>query len=486
MTMQSAHPLRGGCRTRRRLGARVAWLALLALASSAGAQTFTTLYTFCGNCGTPAFPDAGLVQGTDGNLYGTTADGGADNAGTVFVLPPGGTPALLFAFPCNTEACKYGAQPTSALVQAPNGRFYGSTFSTPSNSDGGVYSITVHGTPAVVYDFQSGLGGSGNAPLTVVGNGVLYGTTTSGGAYGEGTAFSLSSAGVLTTLHSFCPVAGCADGMSPTAGLIEGTNGDFYGTTQLGGAASSAGTIFRLTPAGVLTTLHTFCEQAGCPDGAYPFALLQASNGDFYGTTESGGANGFGTVWRLTARGAFETLYSFCAKGGCADGSAPQQVLLEGSDGNLYGATAGGGTFACGTLYQLTPAGALTTLHSFSLDVDGCLPVGLVQHTNGTFYGTTHEAAPVVEGGTIFSLSMGLGPFVATQSSQGAVGATVRILGDDLTGTTAVTFNGKRATFTVVSATEITATVPARASSGPVTVTTPAGVLTSNLPFTVR
>jgi uncharacterized repeat protein (TIGR03803 family) len=217
---------------------------------------------------------------------------------------------------------------------------------------------------------------------------------------------------------------------------------------------------------------------------------VQAPNGDLYGTTPGGGDYNSGTVFKLTPGGKLTTLYSFCAQSNCPDGYGPYAGLVLGTDGNFYGTTVEGGVatcdspYGCGTVFKITPQGKLTTLHRFK-ETDGALPFGgLVQATNGSFYGTTTAGGPT-NVGTIFSLSMGLNPFVAFVRASGKVGQTVGILGQGLTGTTGVSFNGTSAQFKVVSATFLTATVPAGASSGVVTVKAPGGKLTSNQPFRI-
>jgi uncharacterized repeat protein (TIGR03803 family) len=303
----------------------------------------------------------------------------------------------------------------------------------------------------------------------------------------------------LTSLHSFNY---SDDGAYPNEGLAQAANGDFYGTTGDGGA-NIAGTVFKITPAGVVTTLYNFCSKASCADGQYPIAsLVQAANGDFYGTTGNGGivgdncpnSYGCGTAFKITPAGALTTLYSFCAQPNCTDGVGPSGSLLRASDGKLYGATlAGGANFTscnnfdipgCGTIFMITPTGTLTIRHSFD-GSDGEAPYGvLLQGTDGSFYGAATEGGANTLG-TAFSLSVGLSPFVKTLSTSGKVGAKVIILGNNLTGATGVTFHGTPAKFTLISNSEIKATVPPGATTGKVEVTTPKKTLKSNLPFRV-
>ena len=212
-------------------------------------------------------------------------------------------------------------------------------------------------------------------------DGNLYGTTSAGGSHAQGTVFKITPAGTLTTLYNFCAQSNCSDGSAPYAGLILATDGNFYGTTQTGGA-NRDGTVFKITPKGALTTLHSFNSR----DGANPYAaLLQSTDGNFYGTTESGGAHILGTIFKITSAGVLTTLHSFNS----TDGSSPEAPLIQSSDGSFYGTTYNGGTEGCGTVFKMTPTGALTTLHVFG-DADGrAITAGLVQAADGNFYGAT-------------------------------------------------------------------------------------------------
>jgi uncharacterized repeat protein (TIGR03803 family) len=461
------------------------------------AQTFTTLLTFDSTDG--ANPYQKLIQGTDGNLYGTTADGGANAAGTVFKITTGGALTTLYSF-CSQggTGCTDGEDPNAALVQGTDGNFYGTTYGGGASGDGTVFKITSGGALTTLYNFcsQGGCadGANPNVGLLEAADLDLYGTTDFGGANGNGTVFKITLTGTLTTLYSFCSQSGCPDGQQPNAALIQGSDGNFYGTTTFGGAhgaMGNGGTVFKITPSGTLTTLYSFCSESGCEDGNNPVgALVQASNGDFYGTTENGGANGYGTIFTITPGGVLTTLHAF----DFTDGSQPFGPLLQATNGSLYGEASGGGANFAGTVFKITTGGALTTLYSFCSQTacaDGYGPQGgLVQDTNGTFYGTTAQggntAACFDSGcGTIFSLSLDLGPFVSPEPTSGTVGSSVVILGTDLTGATSVTFNGLAAAFTVVSTSEIIATVPVGATSGEIKVTTPGGTFLSNVAFEV-
>ena len=480
------------------------------------AQTFALLHTFNGADG--EYPFAGLVQATNGYLYGTTYAGGANAfgvyEGTVLKMTAGGALTTIYNF--GTTAV--GGDPWCGLVQATNGELYGTTSTGGVNGDGMVFRITPGGTLTTLHSFDGTDGDGPTTGLIQSTDGNLYGTTLKGGACtgpgGCGTVFKMTPGGKLTTLYSFCTQAGCIDGVSPYAGLVEGTDGNFYGTTTNGGAncfsGGGCGTVFKITPTGKLTTLYNFCSLVGCTDGADPQAgLVRGADGNFYGTTPYGGANigtyqpmtgiGAGTVFKITPSGQLTTLYSFCSQAGCTDGQTPLAGLVQGTDGNFYGTTAYGGTnaatvgsFGAGTLFKITATGTLTPLHNFCAQAacaDGEYPMaGLVQNTNGEFYGTAElggaNCAP--DGcGTVFSLSVGLGAFVETQTTSGKVGTAVTILGTNLKGATSVTFNGTPADFTVVSASEITTTVPTGATTGTVQVVTPRRTLSSNVAFRV-
>lgn len=444
-------------------------------AAASFAQTFTSLLSFDNaNGGTPY---ASLVQGIDGNLYSTTSGGGTNNLGTVFKMTLTGAVTTLHLFTGSD-----GYQPTGGLVLGMDGDFYGTTSQGGAHIGGTIFKITSAGNFTTLYNFCSqpacADGTSPDYAALILGvDGNFYGTTAGGGTSGKGTVFKISPNGTLTTLYSF---SGSPDGELPIAALIQGTNGKLYGTTYQGGAFEN-GIVFEVTPSGNESVLYNFCSQPNCVDGAWPeAALIQASNGNFYGTTLQGGNIGVGTIYQLTPAGMLTTLYSFGAVGG-----NPTSALVQARNGDFYGTVLNGEE----GVIEITPSGELTILHNFDItDGDNPYP-GLVQDTNGTFYGTTLDGgtsnACSYGCGTVFSISVGLRPFVKTQPTSGAAGARVIILGSHLSGTTAVSFNGIAATFTA-SNSAIETTVPAGATTGTVTVTTPSGVLSSNVVFRVR
>jgi uncharacterized repeat protein (TIGR03803 family) len=448
---------------------------LFCAAAAVGQTTFTSLASLIHVSGGQPYAMS-LVQGLDGNFYGTTNNNGAHGLGTVFKVTPAGKITTLYSF-CALPGCTDGSTPDAGLVLGIDGSFYGTTDGGGANNNGTFFKITPGGTLATLRSFTRADGEEFSGALVQGADGNFYGTTIIGGNSGAGTIFKITPTGNLTSIHGFH-----ADGgpENPFAGLVLGKDGDFYGTTCFGGS-DTWGTVFKITPGGILTMLHSFdSTDGGCPIDK----LVQATNGNFYGTTQSGGISSAGTIFEITPGGALTTLYSFCAQIECTDGGHPVAGLVQGTDGTFYGATYAIGTDNFGTILEITGGGALTTLHTFDV-TDGASPAGaLFQSTNGNFYGTT-EYGGSDDIGTVFQISVGLRPFVATLPTSGSAGSSVKILGNNLAQTTTVTFNGIPATFTVVSSSQVTATVPAGATSGRVTLTMPKGTLKSNVEFRV-
>ena len=472
----------------------------LATANALPAQVLTTLYSFCtasgGNCPDGENLYAGLVQGLDGSLYGTTYQGGTYGGGTVFKIGASGSLTTLYNF-CAASGCADGQSPFAGLTLATGGNFLGTTQGGGTNSYGTVFSITPAGVLTTLYNFCSQTrcadGGYPYGGLFQAANGVFYGTTFIGGHINgqspEGTVFKITSSGTLATVYQFCHGFGtCTDGSAPLGGVIQATDGNFYGTTFTGGAKEGwpqglgdVGTVFKLTPGGALTTLFSF---DAFPSGCWPRAgLLQGSDGNLYGTTNQRGSTGnYGTIYKISTSGSLTTLYSFCAVSGCADGSTPEGPLIQATDGNYYGTTHYGGANNGGTVYRITPWGTMTTLYSFCAQAgcaDGQYPyAGLFQATDGNLYGTTYQGGAAGKG-TVFSLSVGRAPFVKMLPASAAAGTAVKILGTNLTGATRVSFNGTPAVFKVVSDSLIATTVPKGTASPTVHVVTPGRTLVS-------
>ena len=347
--------------------------------------TLTTLFSF--NQSTGGTPEAALVLGSDGNFYGTTARGG-----TVFRMTPGGAHTTLVNFTGIN-----GMQPTAALVLGNDGNFYGTTTRGGAFSDingngyGTVFKMTPGGNLTTLVNFAEVNGSFPSGPLVRDGDGNFYGTTTKGGSYSDfngntyGTIFKMTTGGELTTLVNFSG----ANGLFPiTAALVEGGDGHYYGTTYFGGS-SGTGTVFKMTSTGSLTTLVNFTVSSR----SYPNTLLLGGDGDLYGTTRNGGiyssssGSPYGTVFKVTSAGTLTNLANFNS----ANGSYPGAGLVQGSDGSFYGTTQHGGNFELGTVFRMTPEGSLNTLVHFT-GTNGRLPSAeLVQGNDGNFYGATSD-----------------------------------------------------------------------------------------------
>jgi uncharacterized repeat protein (TIGR03803 family) len=315
----------------------------------------TTLYSFCShtNCTDGSNPYAGLVQATDGNFYGTTSIGGANNGGTVFKITPDGRLTTLYSF-CSHTNCTDGSNPYAGLVQATDGNFYGTTLIGGANNGGTVFKMTAGGALDTLHSFDGTDGDFPHAGLVQATDGDFYGTTWVGGV-GQcqiigscGTVFKITPGGTLTTLQTFDGT----DGNFLFSGLMQAANGAFYGTTAEGGV-HTLGTVFKITTAGKLATLHSFCYKMGCPDGGSPLAeLVQGTDGNFYGTTGGFDAGGYGTVFKTTPSGVLTTLHRF----DFVEGANPYAGLVQATDGNFYGTTylgGRGGEDNQGTVFRL-------------------------------------------------------------------------------------------------------------------------------------
>jgi len=410
----------------------------------------SVVYSFNHAIGDQILAFSGATLGTDGNFWGTNE--GGDFGGNVWKVTAAGKETPINVFGGTKEV--NGIEPTAPPVQGMDGNFYGTT-----NQGGNVTKCT--------YNFG--------------GCGVIYRISPSGKTF--------------KVIYTFDQT----NGANPDSPLILGTDGNFYGTTYYGGTVGkvfrNAGVIFRVTPAGKYTVLYAFCALANCHDGSNPIGgLVQGTDGNFYGTTEYGGTSTIlpeGVVFKVTPAGKLTVLNSFCTLASCKDGSNPFGGLVQATDGNLYGTTFGGGATNQGTIFQVTPKGKFTIVHNFQ-DATGSLfgefpEVTLIQNTNGILYGDTMNGGTSGRRqGVFYSFDMGLKPFVSMVAWYGAVGNTIEILGQGFKGTTAVSFNGTPATFNVVSDNYLTAVPQPGTTSGLVTVTTPGGVLTSNRAFRVH
>ena len=356
-------------------------------------------------------PPNGLMAANNGLLYGTTKFGGTHRQGSVFSLTTNGLLTTIASFDRTN-----GSLPKAALIQGTDGNLYGTTPSGGTNSAGNIFKMTLDGAITCLYSFTGDSDGATPYASLVQGtDGSFYGTAQEGGANSYGTLFKITSNGVFTCLYSF---ANGADGGSPINSLVQGADGNFYGMTA--GGALGYGTAFRMSPQGLLTPLYAF---TGGNDGYNPAgALVQDSNGTFYGLTAHNLFHGYqfyGTIFSLTPSGSLSTLYVLNSP----DGSYPAAGLIQGTDGNFYGTGYQGGVNGAGTIFQTTPAGVEKTLASFDGYNNGGNPdAALVQGADGCLYGTTSAGGPGGRG-TIFRLAMTSAPQILTQPAAQTVAA---------------------------------------------------------------
>ena len=358
-------------------------------------------------------PEADLILDGNGSLYGTTKFGGAADEGTVFQLTPSGELTTLVEFDALGAENTKGGKPDTRLVRGNDGNLYGTTSGGGFDGLGTVFKITPSGDITRLFEFRGGIGNSGARPngLVLGRDGNLYGTTETNGGFASGTVFRISTEGELTTLINFTGDGVENRGREPDAALVEGVDGDLYGTTR-GGGANDLGTIFKMSPSGQLVTLVEFTGTTGQRLGAEPrSALVQANDGNFYGTTFRGGVNDLGTLFRVTPGGQLTTLVEFSGNTQHHLGSFPRAGLIQGGDGYLFGTTTAGGSDGFGTIFKVTLGGTMTTLVEFPAGGEsgraelGNEPVGgLVQALDGNLYGTTGSGG-LNEMGTLFRMS---------------------------------------------------------------------------------
>jgi uncharacterized repeat protein (TIGR03803 family) len=377
--------------------------ALLGTVRPAEAQSITTLYSFA-NSPDGSNPYASLALDAQGNLYGTTRNGGAFGYGAIFEVTPSGEETTLYSFSDGAD----GAYPDSDVLIDPQGNFYVTSPYGGTYGRGTAFELTSEG-PKVLYSFGIGVnlsasfeaGAGPYAGLVPDTQGNFYGTTILGGAYKHGTVFKLDSSGRESTFYSF---AGEADGSYPNGNLVFDEQGNLFGATAYGGSKCfytlGCGLIFELTPSGKEKVIYRF---SGGADGAFPAGgLVLDSQGNLYGTTFEGGY-GEGVVFKLTVSGTETVLYAF--SGG--DGAYPNGGLLRDGEGNLFGTTSGGGDYDYqGTIFEVTPAGTESVLYNFTGNADGGGPeAGLVTDGNGNLFGTTAFGGSHYAYGTVFKFT---------------------------------------------------------------------------------
>ena len=355
--------------------------------------------------GGPKYPQyVTLVQASDGNFYGTSYQGGTNNDGTVFQVTPAGVVTTLHSFAGGTSD---GANPVSGLIQGSDGNLYGTASSGGSGFGGVIFRISLSGTYTVIHNFNGNPDGTSPDGTLVQGtDGFLYGTTTAQGANRQGVVFKISTVSPYTEtiLHAFKNATTDASGAH--AGLVEGTDGFFYGVTSSGGA-SGDGAVFQVSSAGsTFNIVHSF---NGTSEGEKPFGnLIQGSNGNLFGTNSasSNGSNA-GTAFSLPlgSSESLDVLYTFLFSNS-NPGETPYAPLFQATDGNLYGTgSSGGNQFFSGSVYYTTPTGSSTELvyafpEGLSGGIDnGTTPYGgVIQGSDGNFYGTAMDEGTAQQG----------------------------------------------------------------------------------------
>lgn len=362
------------------------------------AGAVSVVHSFAGNDG--AAPVAGLTEDAGGALYGVTSAGGAEGFGAAFKVTTGGGFTLLTSFTGVAGAVR-GAVPQQ-LVRHADGNFYGTTQAGGAAGWGTVFRMTPVGAVTTLAEFTGTVGLTKGAtpagPLAFNGT-TLYGVTRDGGAGGFGVIFSITTAGAFTLLAEFTGTGGAKPGAQPAGGLYLHTDGTLYGTTEFGGA-NDFGTAFRITPGSVFTSLRAFAD----PTGSQPAGTLApGADGQLYGATAAGGANGWGTIFKMTTAGAHTVLTNFTGTSGAAPGAAPRGGVTAGSDGNFYAATSAGGPGNAGVVCRVSAAGVFTVLANLTSSV-GWSPSGAPVADGAAFLFPMHSGGDN-GGGTLARLT---------------------------------------------------------------------------------
>jgi uncharacterized repeat protein (TIGR03803 family) len=432
-------------------------------------QTVRDIHDFnCSTEGCGAIPAGLLAQGRDGNIYGTTQSGPGNDYGTVFRITPSGHSIItLYTFDLTN-----GAEPQGGLTLGPDRNFYGTT-SFGQNTNGSIFKITSDGSLTILHIFTGGTDGSTPATPPVLGNdGNFYGNAEGGF---EATGYRISSTGDYEVLTGSIPGGG-----QPSAPLMQALDGNFYSTSYSGGT-NDAGTVYRMSPAGAVTIIYNFDST----HGGWGYApVVQDDEGNLYGAEAEGGKLDGGDVFKVTSRGKLTVLHNFVNRD-YNHGSVPVGGVVLATDGKLYGSAYRGGPENGGSLFNLTTAGKYKEFYIFDGNHGSGPQTTAMQHTNGKIYGMT-SGGGAYGGGVMYCIDAALPPFVRLVFTAGKVGRSIGILGQGFKGTTTVSFNGTPATFRVVSDTYLMATVPAGATTGSVSVTTPKSVLKSNQEFRVK
>jgi uncharacterized repeat protein (TIGR03803 family) len=454
--------------TRPKLNRLLTMLAVLALASAAliQAQTYTVLRNFNDTDGCCANYPSMLAQGKDGNIYGATTSGGKHFYGNIFKMTPTGTFTNLYSFDFTT-----GDGPQGGVSMGLDGNFYGTTYQGGAHSAGTVFQITPAGVFKSLYSFTNGTDGAyPKAPPVQAQDGNLYGTT------GNGTVavlYKITTGGVFTVMANLVG--------QTYAPLLLGTDGNLYGTTFYGGT-HNGGSVFQFSPsAKTIKTLFAFHTEW------YPAGpLTQGVDGALYGTLSAGGPGDTGAVYRITTGGAYKVLHNFTTAG-TTDGKYPYGGVVQGSDNFLYGVASAGGANGLGTLFKISTAGTgFTVLHHFATATGDTPYPALLLHTNGKIYSMTAHGGTHTAYGTFFSFANNLKPFVKPLVLVSAnVGASIGLLGQGFSTSTGVLFGNGAGTDTINSDTFLTAKIVAGATTAQITVKEPAGNLLTPLKFNI-
>src|SRR5215470_716378 len=348
-------------------------LLLFSSVSSPAQEPFEVFHSFTAG----GIPKGSLLQTSDGKIYGTSYSGGLFGRGSVFMLMTDGSGGWIFSTLHSFNDID-GSLPIAGLIQAKDGNFYGTTSAGGEHGGGGtVFRIDSSGNLTTLHTFDASNyeGASPAAPLIQAQDGDFYGTTTVGGANFLGTVFKIDASGTFSTLHSF----NYPEGTNPNACLVQGKDGQLYGTCASNGTGY-AGTVFRVDSSGTVTTIHSFDPS----EGRQPYgALVQAADGNFYGTTSGGGSDN-GTIFRMDASGTVTKLHSFTLD----EGFAPYAGLIQAADGNFYGTTTQGGAAFKGTVFRIGTGGTLSVLHSLAASEGIPSGAALIQAQDRKLYGT--------------------------------------------------------------------------------------------------
>jgi uncharacterized repeat protein (TIGR03803 family) len=354
------------------------------------------------------YPNGSLFKNDDGNFYGMTSRGGTNNTGTIFKMAPSGEMTMLKQLHSTID----GGYPNGSLIKGADGYLYGLTSSGGTNTYGTIFKISASGSYSVIKNLSYAEGANPNGSLTLASDGNFYGITNKGGSNGVGVIFKLTPGGIYSVIHT---MNSTTEGANSYSSLTEGKDGNLYGVAYYGGS-NSKGTIFKVSTGGILTVLR---HLNGSADGANPRGdLIQAKDGNFYGTCYGGGQLSNGTIFKISANGNSYTVIKSFASG--TDGGYPYGGLMQDSDGNFYGITRSGGSKSGGTIYKLTTAGVYTVLRHLDYYAEANSSSSVpVKGSDGSLYAMA-EGGGSFNFGSIFKITTD-GVFTLINTFNGAV-----------------------------------------------------------------